>query len=44
MVLGWNKTAIDFYQSVGATVLDEWRICRVEEERLKDVAKRAQQK
>ena len=34
MVLGWNKTAIDFYQSVCATVLDEWRICRVEEERL----------
>ena len=28
-VLDWNTPAIDFYQSVGAQVLDRWRICRV---------------
>ena len=39
MVLEWNKSAIDFYQGVGATVLEDWRICRIEEERLADVAK-----
>lgn len=39
MVLDWNKTAIDFYEGVGATVLDDWRICRMDEERLADVAK-----
>lgn len=44
MVLDWNKSAIGFYQGVGATVLDDWRICRVEEGRLEGVAKRAQQK
>ncbi len=31
MVLDWNKSAIDFYQGLGATVLDEWRICRLDE-------------
>jgi len=41
MVLDWNKTAIDFYEGVGATVLDDWRICRIEEEKLADVAERA---
>lgn len=28
-VLDWNKSSIDFYRSVGATVLDDWRICRL---------------
>ncbi|MEO8675910.1 MAG: GNAT family N-acetyltransferase [Casimicrobiaceae bacterium] len=28
-VLDWNKPAIDFYQSLGAAVLPDWRICRV---------------
>lgn len=28
-VLDWNRSAIDFYEKMGATVLDEWRICRV---------------
>jgi len=44
MVLDWNKSAIDFYGGIGATVLDDWRICRVDEEGLAGVAKRAQQK
>lgn len=25
-VLDWNQPAIDFYQSLGATMLDDWRI------------------
>ena len=28
-VLDWNEPAIAFYQRMGATLLEEWRICRV---------------
>lgn len=28
-VLDWNEPAIAFYERIGATVLPEWRICRV---------------
>ncbi len=28
-VLDWNQSAIDFYRSVGAEVLPDWRICRI---------------
>jgi GNAT superfamily N-acetyltransferase len=28
-VLDWNETAINFYGKMGATVLPDWRICRV---------------
>jgi diamine N-acetyltransferase len=28
-VLDWNKPAIDFYRAIGATVMDDWRICRL---------------
>jgi GNAT superfamily N-acetyltransferase len=28
-VLDWNLSAIGFYQSLGASVLPDWRICRV---------------
>jgi GNAT superfamily N-acetyltransferase len=28
-VLDWNEPAIGFYQRMGATVLPDWRICRV---------------
>lgn len=28
-VLDWNQPAIDFYQSLGAVMLDDWRINRV---------------
>jgi hypothetical protein len=28
-VLDWNENAISFYESMGATVLPDWRICRV---------------
>jgi GNAT superfamily N-acetyltransferase len=28
-VLDWNQTAIGFYRSQGAEILEDWRICRV---------------
>ncbi|MBE2214692.1 MAG: GNAT family N-acetyltransferase [Opitutaceae bacterium] len=28
-VLEWNKPAIEFYESLGATVLPDWRVCRL---------------
>lgn len=28
-VLDWNQPAIDFYQSIGATILPEWQLCRL---------------
>lgn len=28
-VLDWNQNAIDFYEKMGATVMPDWRICRV---------------
>ncbi|MEO7033526.1 MAG: GNAT family N-acetyltransferase [Polyangiaceae bacterium] len=28
-VLDWNESAIAFYESLGASVLPDWRICRV---------------
>ena len=28
-VLDWNQPAIDFYHSIGATMLRDWRICRL---------------
>ncbi|HEY9628431.1 MAG TPA: GNAT family N-acetyltransferase [Coleofasciculaceae cyanobacterium] len=28
-VLDWNEPAIGFYQRMGATILPDWRVCRV---------------
>ncbi len=28
-VLDWNKPSIEFYKSIGAQVMDDWRICRM---------------
>jgi GNAT superfamily N-acetyltransferase len=28
-VLDWNESAISFYENMGASVLPDWRICRV---------------
>lgn len=36
-VLDWNRSAIDFYERMGATVLSEWRICRVTGEALREL-------
>lgn len=33
-VLDWNELAIDFYRRIGATVMEDWRICRLSEEEL----------
>ncbi len=30
-VLDWNQPAIDFYRSIGAAILEEWKTCRVTE-------------
>jgi GNAT superfamily N-acetyltransferase len=38
-VLDWNQPAIDFYEKMGATVLNEWQICRVTGTALQDLAK-----
>ena len=35
-VLDWNVDAIRFYERMGATLLSEWRICRVTGEALGD--------
>jgi hypothetical protein len=34
-VLDWNQLAIDFYQAQDATLLRDWRICRVGGEALR---------
>jgi GNAT superfamily N-acetyltransferase len=40
-VLDWNQSAIDFYQHLGATVLPEWRICRMTADKLMEIATKA---
>ncbi len=37
-VLDWNDPAIRFYEKMGATVLPDWRICRVMDQALIDLA------
>ena len=37
-VLDWNAPAISFYQSMGADVLPDWRICRVTGQALTQLA------
>lgn len=37
-VLEWNRVAIDFYDSLGAQVMPDWRVCRLEGEALARVA------
>ena len=33
-VLDWNTHAIDFYQSTGATILEDWKVVHMTEENL----------
>jgi len=40
-VLDWNEPAIAFYCRMGASVLDDWRICRVTGESLIQLAAEA---
>ncbi|GHD63266.1 GNAT family N-acetyltransferase [Jeongeupia chitinilytica] len=39
-VLDWNSNAIAFYESIGATVLPDWRVCRVTGPALESLAGR----
>jgi GNAT superfamily N-acetyltransferase len=39
IVLNWNESAIGFYKRLGASILDDWRICRLEEAQFDDVAR-----
>ncbi|BAB75949.1 N-acetyltransferase family protein [Anabaena sp. FACHB-709] len=38
-VLDWNESAQAFYRHMGATILDDWRICRVTEDAMSQLAK-----
>ncbi|HAX76571.1 MAG TPA: GNAT family N-acetyltransferase [Cyanobacteria bacterium UBA11372] len=40
-VLDWNSPAIAFYQRMGASILEEWRICRVTGASLTELAQKA---
>jgi GNAT superfamily N-acetyltransferase len=40
-VLDWNEPAQAFYRRMGATILDDWRICRVTEETITNLANQA---
>ena len=39
-VLDWNVNAIRFYERMGATVMPDWRICRVTGEALQDLGRK----
>ena len=39
-VLDWNEPAQKFYRTMGASILDEWRICRVTGEELKHLGRK----
>ena len=36
-VLSWNQGAIEFYESIGAKVMPDWRICRLTGDALKNL-------
>jgi GNAT superfamily N-acetyltransferase len=38
-VLDWNMPAINFYKSMGAEILPDWRVCRVTGEALTSLAR-----
>ena len=38
-VLDWNEPAQKFYRRMGASILDEWRICRVTGEELRQLGR-----
>ncbi|MFZ5731628.1 MAG: GNAT family N-acetyltransferase [Pseudomonadota bacterium] len=40
-VLDWNTPSIAFYKSLGATLMDEWTVCRVNGDALAALARRA---
>jgi GNAT superfamily N-acetyltransferase len=40
-VLDWNTPSIEFYKSLGAVMMDEWKLCRVNGAALTQLAKAA---
>ncbi|MEC8251645.1 MAG: GNAT family N-acetyltransferase, partial [Planctomycetota bacterium] len=38
-VLDWNQLALDFYRRQGATVLPDWRTCRLDGDALQAMAR-----
>jgi GNAT superfamily N-acetyltransferase len=38
-VLDWNTPSIDFYKSIGAVMMDEWKLCRINGDQLAQLAK-----
>ncbi len=40
-VLGWNQTAVEFYESLGAEFLDAWRSVVLRDEKLRRLAEMA---
>ena len=40
-VLDWNTPSIAFYKSLGAVLMDEWTVCRVNGQALERLAKEA---
>jgi len=40
-VLNWNKTAIQFYESLGAEFLDTWRLTLLRDDKLRELAESA---
>ncbi|WP_440879846.1 N-acetyltransferase family protein [Tenacibaculum sp. C7A-26P2] len=39
-VLDWNKSAVGFYESTGATILDSWQVVHMNETGLKEFVKK----
>jgi hypothetical protein len=40
-VLDWNTPSIEFYRSLGAVLMDEWTVCRINGSALKALAEGA---
>jgi GNAT superfamily N-acetyltransferase len=40
-VLGWNHTAVEFYKSLGAEFLDDWRLILLKDDELRRLAESA---
>lgn len=40
-VLDWNRPAIDFYEALGATLMPDWRLCRLSGAALQALGERA---
>ena len=42
-VLDWNESAVNFYKSCGAALMEEWTICRVSGDAIRALAQGAEQ-